>query len=189
MHQLIMQGKILYWGTSEWSAEEIMDAQRVADQHHLIGPSMEQPQYNLLHREKMESEFLRLFDRLGLGTTIWSPLASGILTNKYRDGLADDVRLNREELAWLKDRNVVEEKLAVAQRLAELAASLGITPAQLSIAWCLKNPHVSTVMLGATRVEQLQENLKSVEAVALLTPEVLERIEDIVGNKPVLAPY
>lgn len=189
MHQLIMQGKILYWGTSEWSAEEIMDAQRVADQHHLIGPSMEQPQYNLLHREKMESEFLRLFDRLGLGTTIWSPLASGILTNKYRDGLADDVRLNREELAWLKDRNVVEEKLAVAQRLAELAASLGITPAQLSIAWCLKNPHVSTVMLGATRVEQLQENLKSAEAVALLTPEVLERIEGIVGNKPVLAPY
>lgn len=189
MHQLILQGKILYWGTSEWSAEEIMDAQRVADQHHLIGPSMEQPQYNLLHREKMESEFLRLFDRLGLGTTIWSPLASGILTNKYRDGLADDVRLNREELAWLKDRNVVEEKLAVAQRLAELAASLGITPAQLSIAWCLKNPHVSTVMLGATRVEQLQENLKSAEAVALLTPEVLERIEGIVGNKPVLAPY
>ncbi|MFM6998627.1 MAG: potassium channel beta subunit family protein [Bacteroidota bacterium] len=189
MHQLIMQGKILYWGTSEWSAEEIIDAQRVADQHHLIGPSMEQPQYNLLHREKMESEFLRLFDRLGLGTTIWSPLASGILTNKYRDGLADDVRLNREELAWLKDRNVVEEKLAVAQRLAELAASLGITPAQLSIAWCLKNPHVSTVMLGATRVEQLQENLKSAEAVALLTPEVLERIEGIVGNKPVLAPY
>jgi voltage-dependent potassium channel beta subunit len=189
MHQLIMQGKILYWGTSEWSAEEIMDAQRVADQHHLIGPSMEQPQYNLLHREKMESEFLRLFDRLGLGTTIWSPLASGILTNKYRDGLADDVRLNREELAWLKDRNVVEEKLAVAQRLAELAASLGITPAQLSIAWCLKNPHVSTVMLGATRAEQLQENLKSAEAVALLTPEVLERIEGIVGNKPVLAPY
>jgi voltage-dependent potassium channel beta subunit len=189
MHQLIMQGKILYWGTSEWSAEEIMDAQRVADQHHLIGPSMEQPQYNLLHREKMESEFLRLFDRLGLGTTIWSPLASGILTNKYRDGLADDVRLNREELAWLKDRNVVEEKLAVAQRLAELAASLGITPAQLSIAWCLKNPHVSTVMLGATRVEQLQENLKSAEAVALLTPEVLERIEGIVGNKPALAPY
>lgn len=189
MHQLIMQGKILYWGTSEWSAEEIMDAQRVADQHHLIGPSMEQPQYNLLHREKMESEFLRLFDRLGLGTTIWSPLASGILTNKYRDGLADEVRLNREELAWLKDRNVVEEKLAVAQRLAELAASLGITPAQLSIAWCLKNPHVSTVMLGATRAEQLQENLKSAEAVALLTPEVLERIEGIVGNKPVLAPY
>ena len=189
MHQLILQGKILYWGTSEWSAEEIMDAQRVADQHHLIGPSMEQPQYNLLHREKMESEFLRLFDRLGLGTTIWSPLASGILTNKYRDGLADDVRLNREELAWLKDRNVVEEKLAVAQRLAELAASLGITPAQLSIAWCLKNPHVSTVMLGATRAEQLQENLKSAEAVALLTPEVLERIEGIVGNKPVLAPY
>ena len=189
MHQLIMQGKILYWGTSEWSAEEIMDAQRVADQHHLIGPSMEQPQYNLLHREKMESEFLRLFDRLGLGTTIWSPLASGILTNKYRDGLADDVRLNREELAWLKDRNVVEEKLAVAQRLAELAVSLGITPAQLSIAWCLKNPHVSTVMLGATRVEQLQENLKSAEAVALLTPEVMDRIEGIVGNKPVLAPY
>jgi voltage-dependent potassium channel beta subunit len=189
MHQLIMQGKILYWGTSEWSAEEIMDAQRVADQHHLIGPTMEQPQYNLLHREKMESEFLRLFDRLGLGTTIWSPLASGILTNKYRDGLRDDFRLNRDELAWLKDRNVVDEKLAVAGRLADLAAELGISPAQLSIAWCLKNPHVSTVMLGATRVEQLRENLAAADAVALLTAEVMERIEGIVQNKPELAPY
>jgi voltage-dependent potassium channel beta subunit len=189
MHQLIMQGKILYWGTSEWSAEEIMDAQRVADQHHLIGPTMEQPQYNLLHREKMESEFLRLFDRIGLGTTIWSPLASGILTNKYRDGLRDDFRLNRDELSWLKDRNIVDEKLAAAGHLADLAASLGITPAQLSIAWCLKNPHVSTVMLGATRLEQLHENLKAAEAVALLTAEVMERIEDIVKNKPELAPY
>jgi voltage-dependent potassium channel beta subunit len=189
MHQLIMQGKILYWGTSEWSAEEIMDAQRVADQHHLIGPTMEQPQYNLLHREKMESEFLRLFDRLGLGTTIWSPLASGILTNKYRDGLRDDFRLNRDELAWLKDRNVVDEKLAVAGRLADLAAELGISPAQLSIAWCLKNPYVSTVMLGATRVEQLRENLAAADAVALLTPEVMDRIEGIVQNKPELAPY
>jgi voltage-dependent potassium channel beta subunit len=189
MHQLIMQGKILYWGTSEWSAEEIMDAQRVADQHHLIGPTMEQPQYNLLRREKMESEFLRLFDRIGLGTTIWSPLASGILTNKYRDGLRDDFRLNRDELSWLKDRNIVDEKLAAAGHLADLAASLGITPAQLSIAWCLKNPHVSTVMLGATRLEQLHENLKAAEAVALLTAEVMERIEDIVKNKPELAPY
>ena len=189
MHQLIMQGKILYWGTSEWSAEEIMDAQRIADQHHLIGPTMEQPQYNLLHREKMESEFLRLFERIGLGTTIWSPLASGILTNKYRDGLRDDFRLNRDELSWLKDRNVVDEKLAAAGRLADLASELGITPAQMSIAWCLKNPHVSTVMLGATRVEQLRENLKAAEAVALLTPEVMERIEGIVGNKPELAPY
>ena len=189
MHQLIMQGKILYWGTSEWSAEEIMDAQRVADQHHLIGPTMEQPQYNLLHREKMESEFLRLFDRIGLGTTIWSPLASGILTNKYRDGLRDDFRLNRDELSWLKDRNIVDEKLAAAGHLADLAASLGITPAQLSIAWCLKNPHVSTVMLGATRLEQLHENLKAAEAVALLTAEVMERIEVIVKNKPELAPY
>lgn len=189
MHQLIMQGKILYWGTSEWSAEEIIDAQRVADQHHLIGPTMEQPQYNLLHREKMESEFLRLFERIGLGTTIWSPLASGILTNKYRDGLREDFRLNRDELSWLKDRNVVEEKLAIAGRLADLAAELSITPAQLGIAWCLKNPHVSTVMLGATRVEQLHENLKSADAVAFLTPEVMERIEGIVGNKPVLAPY
>jgi voltage-dependent potassium channel beta subunit len=189
MHQLIMQGKILYWGTSEWSAEEIMDAQRVADQHHLIGPTMEQPQYNLLHREKMESEFLRLFDRIGLGTTIWSPLASGILTNKYRDGLRDDFRLNRDELSWLKDRNIVDEKLAVAGHLADLAAELGVTPAQLSIAWCLKNPHVSTVMLGATRLEQLHENLKAAEAVALLTPEVMDRIEGIVQNKPELAPF
>jgi voltage-dependent potassium channel beta subunit len=189
MHQLIMQGKILYWGTSEWSAEEIMDAQRVADQHHLIGPTMEQPQYNLLHREKMESEFLRLFDRIGLGTTIWSPLASGILTNKYRDGLRDDFRLNRDELSWLKDRNIVDEKLAVAGHLADLAAELGVTPAQLSIAWCLKNPHVSTVMLGATRLEQLHENLKAAEATALLTPEVMDRIEGIVQNKPELAPF
>jgi aryl-alcohol dehydrogenase-like predicted oxidoreductase len=111
------------------------------------------------------------------------------LTNKYRDGLRDDFRLNRDELSWLKDRNIVDEKLAVAGHLADLAAELGVTPAQLSIAWCLKNPHVSTVMLGATRLEQLHENLKATEAVALLTPEVMDRIEGIAQNKPELAPF
>jgi voltage-dependent potassium channel beta subunit len=186
MHQLIQQGKILYWGTSEWSAAEIMEAHMVARQHHLIGPVVEQPQYNLLHRDKVEVEYATLYDGVGLGLTTWSPLASGILTGKYAMGHADQaMRLQREELTWLKERNVVEEKLLVAQNLAQLAAELSITPAQLAIAWSASNPRVSCTLLGATRVEQLKENLRSLDALSLFTPEVVERIEGIVQNKPV----
>jgi voltage-dependent potassium channel beta subunit len=189
MHQLIMQGKILYWGTSEWSAQEIMEAHMVAERYNLIGPVMEQPQYNMLHRHKVEVEFSQIYKHPGLGTTIWSPLASGILTGKYKQGEVSGTRLERDELDWLRKANVVGEKLQKAQAIAELAAELGATPAQLAIAWCLKNPNVSTVILGATKVVQLEENLRAPEFVAMLTPEVMERIEAILNNKPEHPPY
>ncbi len=184
MHNLIQQGKILYWGTSEWSAQEIMEAHMAARQNHLIGPSMEQPQYNMLHREKVEVEYGQIYKTVGLGTTIWSPLASGILTGKYKNGMAEDFRLNRDELDWLKEKNVVEEKIAKASKIADLASDLGCTPAQLGVAWCLKNPNVSTVILGASKVAQLQENLKAPEVLPKLTDDVMEQIELILDNKP-----
>jgi len=147
---------------------------------------VEQPQYNLLHRDKVEVEYATLYDGVGLGLTTWSPLASGILTGKYSLDRADQaMRLQREELAWLKERNVVEEKLRTAQQLAEFAAELGATPAQLAIAWSVSNPRVSCTLLGATRVEQLKENLKALDFVERLTPDVRERIEGIVQNKPI----
>lgn len=184
MHQLIMQGKILYWGTSEWSAQEIMEAHMFAAQNHLIGPTMEQPQYNMLHRDKVEVEYAQIYKTVGLGTTIWSPLASGILTGKYKDGIKDEFRLKREELAWLKDKTVVDENLNKVNRLGELAADLGLTTARLALAWTLKNENVSTAILGASKVSQLDENLKSVEDKNLLTDEVMDRIEEILDNKP-----
>ncbi len=184
MHQLIMQGKILYWGTSEWSAQEIMEAHMFAAQNHLIGPTMEQPQYNMLHRDKVEVEYAQIYKTVGLGTTIWSPLASGILTGKYKDGIKDEFRLKREELAWLKDKTVVDENLNKVNRLGELAADLGLTTARLALAWTLKNENVSTAILGASKVSQLEENLKSVENKNLLTDEVMDRIEEILDNKP-----
>lgn len=189
MHNFVQQGKALYWGTSEWSAQEIMEAHLFARQNHLIAPVMEQPQYNMLHREKVEAEFLRLYETVGLGTTIWSPLASGILTNKYKKGIGADFRLNREELVWLRDRNVVAEKLQQAEKIAQLAGDLGATPAQLAVAWCLSNPNVSTVILGASKVAQLKENLKAPEVLPKLTDDVLQRIDDILGNKPILPPF
>ena len=189
MHNLIQQGKVLYWGTSEWSAQEIMEAHMVAQRYNLIAPTMEQPQYNMLHREKVEVEFSQIYKTVGLGTTIWSPLASGLLTGKYKDGLKDDSRMNRDELSWLKDMNVVEEKIAKANKIADLAGNLGCTPAQLGVAWCLKNPNVSTVILGASKVSQLTENLKAPDVVSKLTDEVMERIEVILQNKPVHPPF
>ena len=189
MHNLIQQGKVLYWGTSEWSAQEIMEAHMVARQYNLIGPTMEQPQYNMLHRHKVEVEFSQIYKTVGLGTTIWSPLASGILTNKYKDGLKDDYRLNRDELNWLRDMNVVDDKLKRVSRMAALAGDLGCTPAQLAIAWCLKNPNVSTVILGASKVLQLEENLKAPAVCGKLTDEIMQQLEDILENKPVHPPY
>jgi voltage-dependent potassium channel beta subunit len=189
MHNLIAQGKIMYWGTSEWSAQEIMEAHMVAKQYNLIGPTMEQPQYNMLHREKVEVEFSQIYKTVGLGTTIWSPLASGILTGKYKNGIEGDSRMNLDELSWLKERNVVEGNIAKANKIADLSADLGCTAAQLGVAWCLKNPNVSTVILGASKVSQLTENLKAPEVLPKLTDKVMERIEVILENKPVHPPF
>ena len=184
MHQLIMQGKILYWGTSEWSAQEIMEAHMVAKQYNLIGPVVEQPQYNLLHRQKFEVEYAQLYKTVGLGTTIWSPLASGLLTGKYNNGVPQDSRLKREELGWLSERLLQESNLKKVALLGELAKELGTTLPLLSIAWCLRNDNVSTVILGATKEQQLIENLKALETEKLLTPEIMARIEAIVDNPP-----
>ncbi|MBL0336494.1 MAG: aldo/keto reductase [Chitinophagaceae bacterium] len=189
MHNLIQQGKILYWGTSEWSGVEIMEAHRVADQHHLIGPVVEQPQYNLFERNKLENEFLMVFKTVGMGTTIWSPLASGLLSGKYNDGLPEGSRFALEGFEWLKDRWMQDSMLAKVKKLAALAAELGISMAQLSIAWCIRNPNVTTAILGATKKEQLLENLGALDAYPKLTDEMMKRIDGIVGNKPVLAEF
>lgn len=184
MHNLIQQGKILYWGTSEWSAQEIMEAHMVAKQYNLIGPTMEQPQYNMLHREKVEVEYSQIYKTVGLGTTIWSPLASGILSGKYNDGMPESTRLSMEGLDWLKDANLVEEKIEKVRQLTAFAKELGISMPKLAIAWCLKNENVSTVILGASKTVQLKETLTTLEDLALLTDEVMEKIESILGNKP-----
>lgn len=185
MHQLIMQGKVLYWGTSEWSAQEIMEAHAVARQHNLIPPVMEQPQYNMLHRQRVEAEYAKLYDVVGLGTTIWSPLASGVLTGKYNEGIPkEQTRLKEENLDWLKETVLTDDNIAKARKLTSLAGKLGLSPAQLALAWCLKNPNVSTVILGASKTAQLEENLRAVEDVQLLDDGVMEQIEEILQNKP-----
>src|SRR5690554_6909811 len=184
MHNLITQGKILYWGTSEWSAQEIMEAHMVAKQYNLIGPIMEQPQYNMLHRQKVEVEFNQIYKTVGLGTTIWSPLASGILTGKYNDGMPEKTRLSMEGLEWLKDVNLVEEKLAKVKELTKLAKEIGTTMPKLAIAWTLKNENVSTAILGASKKDQLKETLTTIDDLDKLTGEVMEKIEDILQNKP-----
>ena len=189
MHQLIQQGKVLYWGTSEWSAAEIMDAHRIAERHNLIGPVMEQPQYNMFVRRKVEAEFQDVYRTVGLGTTIWSPLASGLLTGKYNRGVGANVRLKREELSWLADIVLNEKNLAKVERLGDLAGDLGTTLPQLSLAWCLKNPDVSTVLLGASKREQLEENLGAPAVVPLLTEDVMARIEEILDNAPAHPEY
>ncbi|HEY6062704.1 MAG TPA: aldo/keto reductase [Chitinophagaceae bacterium] len=189
MHNLIQQGKILYWGTSEWSGVEIMEAHRVAQQYGLIGPSMEQPQYNLFERNKMENEFLMVFKTVGMGTTIWSPLASGLLSGKYNDGIPEGSRFALEGFDWLKDRWMQGKFLSKAKGLNNLAQQLGISMAQLSIAWCIKNPHVTTAILGASNKDQLLQNLGSMEAIEKLDGDVMKQIEEIVQTKPVLPEY
>ncbi len=190
MNTLIQQGKILYWGTSEWANDEIMAAFVFAERNRLIGPTMEQPQYNMFERTKMEKDFLLLFRDFGLGTTIWSPLASGLLSGKYNDGVPHDNRLHIEGMEWLKERALGEQsKLDKTKALTKLANELGTSIAKLSIAWSIKNPHVSTAILGASKKEQLIENLKSLEVVPLLTHEVMDKIESILNNKPVLAQF
>lgn len=189
MHNLIQQGKILYWGTSEWSALEIQEAITVARQYNLIPPMVEQPQYNMFTRQKVEVEFNQLYKNHGLGTTIWSPLLSGILSGKYNDGFPDDTRLSLKDLDWLKEKSYQEELLGKVRKLTQLAQDIGTTMPLMAIAWCLKNPNVSTVITGASRVGQLEENLKTLEVIELLTGEVLEQMETILENKPKFPTY
>jgi voltage-dependent potassium channel beta subunit len=184
MHNLIQQGKILYWGTSQWSAAEIMEAHRVAHQYHLIAPTVEQPQYNMFERFKMEQDYLPVFKNVGLGTTIWSPLAAGFLTGKYNNGIPADSRLAIEGFDWLKNRWIQDAKLEKVKKLAVLADELGVSLAALSIAWTIKNPNTTTAILGATKKEQLTENLKALDALSLLSDDVLVKIEGILQNKP-----
>ncbi|HEY1019401.1 MAG TPA: aldo/keto reductase [Sediminibacterium sp.] len=186
MYNLIQQGKILYWGTSQWSGAEIMEAHRVAQQYNLIGPTVEQPQYNMFERFKVEQDYLPVYQNVGLGTTIWSPLAAGFLTGKYNNGIPEDSRLAIEGFGWLKDRWIQDVKLEKVKKLTHLANELGVSLASLAIAWTIKNPHVTTAILGATKKEQLFENLKALDSLLLLSTEVMDKIEAILQNKPVL---
>lgn len=187
MHDLIQQGKVLYWGTSEWSALEIMEAYSVARQYNLTPPTMEQPQYNLLHRERFEVEYNKLYKEIGLGTTIWSPLASGLLSGKYIAATPADTRIHRPGMEWLKENIMGEENKWKHERiknLKTLADEMGVPLNRLSIAWVLKNPNVSTAILGASKTEQLTDNLKALEALPLLTQEVMDKIDGIMQNRP-----
>lgn len=189
MNTLLQQGKILYWGTSEWSAGDIMEAHRVAEQYNLIGPTMEQPQYNLFERDKVEKEYLPVYRTVGLGTTIWSPLASGLLTGKYNEGIPDNSRLSLKGFEWLNEKLYQQDKLAKVRKLSELADEMSVSTAALSIAWCLMNPHVTTAILGATNREQLKQNLASIDLLDTLTPDVMGKIEDIMQTKPHLPEF
>ena len=181
MHDMIARGKALYWGTSEWSAAEIIAAWQIADKHHLHKPVVEQPQYNLFHRKRVEQEYARLYGDIGLGLTTWSPLASGLLTGKYTAGIPDNSRATLKNMAWMKDELTDARKNAIVGKLAAIAKSLGCSTAQLSIAWCLKNPNVSTVITGASRVAQVEENMKALEIAARLSPDLLQKIDDLFG--------
>ncbi|MSP07843.1 MAG: aldo/keto reductase [Chitinophagaceae bacterium] len=189
MNTLIQQGKILYWGTSEWSGVEIMEAQRIAEAYRLIGPAMEQPQYNLFERNKVDAEYLEIYKNVGLGTTIWSPLAAGLLTGKYNDGIPEGSRFQIEGFEWLRDRWLMQEKINKVQQLGAIAKALKVSTASLSIAWCIKNPNVTTAILGATSKAQLLDNLTALDTAAILTPEIMEQIEGIVETKPKLPEY
>jgi voltage-dependent potassium channel beta subunit len=189
MNTLIQQGKILYWGTSEWSGVEIMEAHRIAEAYRLIGPAMEQPQYNLFERNKVDAEYLEIYKNVGLGTTIWSPLAAGLLTGKYNDGIPEGSRFQIEGFEWLRDRWLMQEKINKVQQLGAIAKALKVSTASLSIAWCIKNPNVTAAILGATSKAQLLDNLTALDTAALLTPEIMEQIEGIVETKPKLPEY
>ena len=181
MSDMIVAGKALYWGTSEWSAAEIAAAWHIADRHGWHKPVTEQPQYNLFHRERVEREYARLYDDLGIGTTIWSPLASGLLTGKYNDGIPKDSRANLKGYEWLAESIVDPLKIATVRRLSPIAAELGCTLAQMSLAWCLKNPRVSTVITGASRRAQVVENMKALDVVPKLSPDVMARIDAVLA--------
>jgi voltage-dependent potassium channel beta subunit len=177
MHDLITAGKVLYWGTSAWTAAQIREAFAVAERHHLHKPVMEQPQYNLLERHQVEHEYLELYDALGLGLTTWSPLAAGLLTGKYLDGVPADSRAELPSFAWLRDGLIDPERNRKAARLKPIADDLGCSMAQLAIAWCARNPHVSSVITGASRAAQVTENLRALDVLGQLDEDVLSRIE------------
>ena len=180
MHDIIEQGKALYWGTSEWSAEQIREAWHIADRYGWHKPQMEQPQYNLFWRDRVEKEYARLYTEIGLGTTIWSPLASGLLTGKYNNGIPADSRANLPGYEWLKEQ-VTPARVEKARKLDAIAKDLGVSMGHLALAWCARNPNVSTVITGASRVEQVHDNFKALEVLPKLTPEVMKRIDEAVG--------
>ncbi len=184
MNYIINSGMAFYWGTSEWNAEQIREAYEIARREHLIGPSMEQPQYNMFHRDRMEVEYLKLFADFKMGTTIWSPLASGILTGKYNNFIPENSRLSMPNYKWIFDRYGKKGEFEKTKKLSDLASELGVPMALLALAWCLKNPNVSTVITGATKVEQVVQNMKSLDVVAKLSNDVMLKIEKILENKP-----
>jgi len=190
-NQVINQGKAFYWGTSEWSAQQIMEAYSIARQEHLIPPLMEQPQYNMFHRERVEVEYHRLYSEIGLGTTIWSPLASGLLTGKYNDGIPEGSRANVDGYEWLKKRftdQKAQDQIEKVVQLTEVAQDLNCSTAQLALAWCTLNPNVSTVITGASKPSQVKENMKALEVADKITSDVVEKIEEILDNKPEFPP-
>jgi voltage-dependent potassium channel beta subunit len=187
MSDLVRQGKILYWGTSEWTARQLTEAYEVTYHHHLEPPTMEQPQYNMFHRKRVEVDYAPLYEKYGLGTTIWSPLASGMLTGKYNDGIPEDSRVNLEGYEWLLEQLESEEgqrRLRDVRQLTMVADELGTSMSRLALAWCLKNPHVSTVITGASKIEQIHDNMEAMNVVDDLTDDVMTRIEKILDNKP-----
>ncbi|TMI27053.1 voltage-dependent potassium channel subunit beta [Candidatus Bathyarchaeota archaeon] len=184
MDDLVHQGKILYWGTSEWSAADIMRAHWIARELGLTPPQMEQPQYNMFHRDRLEMEYLPLYREIGLGTTIWSPLASGLLSGKYNKGTPPGSRATLAGYEWLRESVMTPKNIEKVKQLEPIAKNLDCTMAQLALAWCLKNPNVSTVITGATRPEQVVENMKAPDIVPKLEPEVMEQIEQVLENEP-----
>jgi voltage-dependent potassium channel beta subunit len=184
MDDLVHQGLILYWGTSEWSAVDIMRAHGIARELGMTPPTMEQPQYNMLHRDRVEAEYAPLYREIGLGTTIWSPLASGLLTGKYNKGFPSGTRASLPGYDWLKESLITPENIAKVKQLEPIANDISCSLAQLGLAWCLKNPNVSTVMTGASRPEQVVENMKAEDFVDKLDSTTMERIEGVLGNRP-----
>ncbi|MEX0723701.1 MAG: aldo/keto reductase [Gracilimonas sp.] len=188
MNQMINEGKALYWGTSEWSADQIRKAYDFAKENHLRPPLMEQPEYNMFKRVKVEKEFASLYEDIGLGTTIWSPLASGLLTGKYNDGIPEGSRLDLDKYSWLRKKLLETEegkaKLQKVEKLASVSDDLGIPMPQLALIWCLKNPNVSTVITGASNVDQVEQNMKAIDLVDKVDEAAMEKIEDILDNKP-----
>ena len=182
MHDMVERGKALYWGTSEWPAADIMGACQIAERHHLRKPVMEQPEYNLFHRERVEREYARLYDEAGIGLTTWSPLASGLLTGKYRAGVPSDSRGAIERMKFLLPALTDKAKNEAVGQLEPIAKELGCTLAQLALAWCLRNPHVSTVITGASRPAQVAENMKAADVATRLTPDIAARMESIAGG-------
>lgn len=187
MTHIINQGKAFYWGTSEWSAVQLQEAYTIARREHLIAPTMEQPEYNMFHRDRFEKEYAPLYREEGLGTTIWSPLASGVLTGKYNDGIPAGSRMDTPGFEWLRkmlDSDRGRDRVEKVRQMSGVAKELGISMAEMALAWCLKNPNVSTVITGASKPEQVVQNMKALDAVSLLTSDVMDKLDGILQNKP-----